>query len=214
MRISWYNKPTDYSVGAGRQLLKETDTWIQELAKATSMLPRRDQIAQVDYTVATRLYAAAEHAREALGWCLGHLAEYGAAAETEIHRCRITRQKVVEDARKLYGPRAKGYYQDAARTLDEELADQTSMRDQLRRKAGHVQSLLNSSVSAIRPGEKPGRHVHLPGAAGAKVARGAGQGPAGHKPPAGMDGLFDADVRRKGSASGTTQYPTIDRTTR
>jgi hypothetical protein len=142
------------------------------------------------------------------------MAECIAAAETEIHRCRVTSQKIVEDARRLYGARAKGYYQEAAKALEAELASQTSMRDQLQQKTAHVRGLLNSSVSAILPSEKPGRYAGFTVPTGHKTQQAAIRGPSSHMAPAGMDALLDADVRRGRRTDGMTPSPTIGRTLR
>jgi hypothetical protein len=152
---------THYDPVSAGVLLREADLRMDRARRAAAVMPRLDKDGRSDCPFYDRLRDQLGEALDDLCQCTGYLHEHLAGANTEIRRCQVNRDRVLQDLKKLYGTQPRSEYAKAAKAVGAECAIHTNMRNQIQRKIQAVEGLLAAASIKVGPGKKPSGRFHF-----------------------------------------------------
>lgn len=154
MSLPAYNKG-EYNPLTAMELLKRTDICMDEVKKASAVLPGFDRNGQSECSFAEDLYAQKEHWQRELQVQYGQLHEFRAAAAAEVKRYGKNREVIESNRERLHGAQARGKYSEVEDQLGAEGQLHLRMCRRLEQKIKVVEQVLGVASKSMFPHRPP-----------------------------------------------------------
>ncbi|MDM8008450.1 MAG: hypothetical protein QUV05_20115 [Phycisphaerae bacterium] len=154
MSLMPYNKG-EYDPLKAMELLKRVDICIQEVKKASAVLPRVNSDGQSACNFVESLYARKEHWQRELQVQYGQLHEFRAAAAAEVKRHGKNRDVIESNRERLHGEKVKLKYGEAENQLEAEGQLHMRMCRRLEQKIKLVEQILGTASESMFPHRRP-----------------------------------------------------------